>query len=283
MNSFRDQKATVSNACDGLRLDQAISRTFGISRRKARVIIQLGGAYLNKKRCRLAGKLVHRGQHLRIAYLNDEQTKSLHKEQIVWQQGDLVLIHKRCGQYSQEALHRSIGCLPDELRCLLGRPFRPIHRLDRDTSGLILFSASRSLHLQLQTHWKTCARKTYLAVVEPAPAWETLTIDLPISRQRATDGRYAVDVQRGRPSLTHARVIERRDQRALLELRPLTGRTHQLRIHLSAVGCPILGDTRYGGKPHERMMLHAWKLSITPPALPVPQAWEAHPEEDWKW
>ncbi len=282
MSTFTDQMATVPDACDGLRLDQVISRMFGISRRKARYIIQLGGAYLNKKRCRLAGRVVRRGQRIRIAHLEGERTRPLQKEQIIWKQEDLVLIHKRCGQYSQEALHRSIGCLPDELQRLLGKPFRPVHRLDRDTSGLMLFSANHARHQQLQSLWQNCVQKTYLAVVEPIPSWETLTIDLPIARRRTTDGRYEVHAQ-GRRSLTQARVIERRRQRALLELQPLTGRSHQLRIHLSTVGCPILGDIRYGGKPHERMMLHAWKLSITPPALLDAQAWEVYPEEDWTW
>ena len=107
-------------------------------------------------------------------------------------------------------------------------------------------------------------------------------ITLAIDKKRDRDGRYHVS-DSGRQCESEAKVIERRGNRAVLELIPHTGRTHQLRVHLSALGCPILGDVRYGGKAHKRLMLHARYLRLDKPALINSEAWEAQPEENWQW
>ncbi|HXH65162.1 MAG TPA: pseudouridine synthase, partial [Mariprofundaceae bacterium] len=125
-------------------------------------------------------------------------------------------------------------------------------------------------------------RKSYLAVVDPAPDWQSQRITLAIGTRRDARGRYAVDAH-GRACDTEAEVVERRAGRALVRLIPHTGRTHQLRVHLAALGCPLLGDGRYGGRPHSRMMLHAHTLSLDPPAWPEAMEWHADPEEDWIW
>jgi len=287
-HGFIDRKGQVSASIAGQRLDQGLAALFSLSRRRSRRAIDEGGVYLNGKRCRTAGRKLYTRDKLRIVLLDQEQLRPLQDEQLIWQQPPLFLIHKRSGQYSQEALHRSRGTLPDELaRHLKLNPaqaaeLRPVHRLDRDTSGLILFSASAALLQHLQTHWHDAVNKRYLAVVSPPPPWDEQCIRLPVERQRDKDGRYHVS-ENGRACDTEARVIERRDNRALLELIPHTGRSHQLRVHLSALGCPILGDRRYGGKAHHRLMLHALSLCIQPPALPEKQQWNALPEEDWQW
>jgi len=162
------------------------------------------------------------------------------------------------------------------------RPFRPVHRLDRETSGLLLFSCNAQELQRIQQHWHQTTEKYYLAVVDGEPAWDKKTIDLPISAQRDKRGRYAVSDQ-GRACRTIARVLQHQHGRSLLQLQAVTGRSHQLRVHLSALGCPILGDVRYGGSSHHRMMLHAWQLHIGPPAIPEPRHWKTDPEEDWIW
>ncbi len=216
--------------------------------------------------------------------LENESLRPLKAEQILWRQASLVLLHKRTGQYAQEALHRSRGCIPDELSALLGSSevYRPVHRLDRDTSGLMLLCSDARLLQHLQRHWHDAVCKRYLAVVEPAPEWQSQDIRLPIGRQRDALGRYRVDPE-GRECHTEADVLERRGERALLSLTAHTGRTHQLRVHLSSLGCPILGDRRYGGRSHARLMLHAEQLCITPPGLPEKLDWRCPPEEDWEW
>jgi len=289
MAGFQDLSARADAALAGQRLDQALAQAFSLSRRRVRRAIDEGGVYLNSKRIRTAGRAVQAGDRLRIVMLDNEKLLPLTPEQLIWHDKSLFLLHKKSGQYAQEALHRSLGTLPLELAALLqlSQPqanlLRPVHRLDRGTSGLMLLSSDPARLQLLQQHWQTAAAKRYIAIVEPAPAWETQRIRLSISRQRNRHGCYTIDEAEGRACDTEARVVERRGERALVELIPHTGRTHQLRVHLAALGCPILGDSRYGGKPHTRLMLHACDLSLTPPAMPEPHAWHADPEEDWTW
>jgi len=288
MAAFQDQQLTVPTLSEPMRLDHFLAGCVPLSRRRIQRAIDEGGVYVNKKRCRKAGKLLHDGEQLRIVTLEDETLIPFSSEQLIWQQGSLFLIHKKSGQYAQEALHRSLGTLPDELARYLklspseAKNLRPVHRLDRDTSGLMLLSADPKQLQQLQSHWHSHVHKSYLAVVSPAPEWDTKRIKEPISSQRDRQGCYRVDA-RGRACDTEAEVVERDGNMALLRLIPHTGRTHQLRIHLSHLGCPILGDTRYGGKRHSRLMLHAQRLYVQVPALPEEHQWNEDPEEDWQW
>lgn len=288
MSHFHDLSARVGPAAQGLRLDQALAQVFPFSRRRLRTAIAEGGVYLNGKRCRTAGRSVRSGDRLRIVLLEQETLVPLSAEQLLWRDDSLFVVHKKAGQYAQEALHRSQGTLPVELAELLGlkayaaHGIRPVNRLDLGTSGIVLYCTDAKRLQHLQHHWHACSFKRYLAVVSPPPEWQQQLIDLRIGRRRDAQGRYAV-CDSGRPCLTHARVIDGRMGRALLELVPETGRTHQLRVHLSALGCPILGDHRYGGAAHPRMMLHAHYLRLDPPAMERSFEWVAEPEEDWKW
>jgi len=288
---FQDLHATATRAQHGMRLDQGVAELLGLSRRRSRRAIDEGGVYLNRKRCRTAGRKLGNGDALRAVLLDTEKLVPFTADQLVWQQPPLYLIHKLSGQYAQEALHRSRGTLPEQLAKALefttqqAASLRPVHRLDLGTSGLMLFSADATLLQLLQKQWRSCASKSYLAVVEPAPAWETQHITLAIGQQRDKLGRFHISEQ-GRACETDAAVIERRGNRALIQLIPHTGRTHQLRIHLAALGCPILGDMRYGGKVHRRLMLHAEKLRIKPmhqKALHEQLSWHSPPQEDWQW
>ncbi len=286
--TFQDFRASVLPELARQRLDQGLAQMFELSRRRSRRAIDEGGVYLNGKRCRTAGRKLNGGDKLRIVLLEGEKLVPFDPLQLIWQKDSLYLIHKRSGQYAQEALHRSQGTLPDELVRHLELPpqvatrLRPVHRLDRDTSGLMLFSSDPQQLQRIQKHWHTCTEKKYLAIVEPAPEWNTQHIRLAIGSKRDSRGCYPVSEQ-GRACDTEATVLERHGRRAMLELIPHTGRTHQLRVHLSALGCPILGDVRYGGKAFKRMMLHARDLRIIAPALPETHAWNAPTEEDWQW
>jgi 23S rRNA pseudouridine1911/1915/1917 synthase len=285
---FRDQRASVLPELAGQRLDQGLAQSFDISRRRSRRAVDEGGVYLNGKRCRTAGRKLKCGDKLRIVLLEGERLIPFAARQLIWQQGHLYLIHKRSGQYAQEALHRSLGTLPDELARHLQLPpvaaaaLRPVHRLDRGTSGLMLFCSDPGRLQQIQKHWRICTDKHYVAVVEPAPTWDEQRIRLPIGGRRNARGCYTVS-ERGRECDTRASVLERRGERALMRLIPQTGRTHQLRVHLSALGCPILGDARYGGRAAGRLMLHAEQLRITAPAMPETHYWNVPTEEDWQW
>ncbi|MDT8377150.1 MAG: RluA family pseudouridine synthase [Mariprofundaceae bacterium] len=288
MHGFQDHLLTVPNQLQEPRLDLFMAENLPVSKQRIRRAIDDGGVYINKKRCRNAGRILRGGETVRIVILDDEKPAVFSAGQLLWQQPPLYLIHKRSGQYAQEALHGSRATLPEELARTLklspedARSLRPVHRLDRDTSGLMLFCSDAGQLEQIQKLWRSHVRKSYLAVVDPAPAWENRRITLPIGKRRDSRGCYHVDKD-GRACDTEAGVIERRSGRALLRLIPHTGRTHQLRIHLSHLGCPILGDSRYGGRKHPRLMLHAHRLHVLPPALAQEQNWVAEPEENWQW
>lgn len=291
-SDFHDHKLSIPAADAGKRLDDGLAGHLPLSKRRIRTAIDDGGVYVNKRRCRKAGLTLKGGERIRLVMLDNETLIPFSGNQVIWRDGDLLLIHKRAGQYAQEALHRSKGTLPAEIAAWLGlsgekaQLLRPVHRLDRDTSGLMLLCSSPKQLNHMQANWARCVEKTYLAVVEPSPAWDEKRITLAIAAQRNINGCYRPDPQ-GRACDTSARIVERHGNRALLELTPHTGRSHQLRVHLAAEGCPILGDARYAGKAHPRMMLHAYRLCVQPPALNEIRHWEISPEintkEDWQW
>lgn len=141
-----------------------------------------------------------------------------------------------------------------------------VHRLDRDTSGILIIAktAEAAAHLQRQFAQHT-ARKTYLAVTDGVPKLAAAKIDLPIGRNPAAPSTFRVDPN-GKPAQTTYRVLTSTDNQALIELKPTTGRTHQLRVHMAYLTTPILGDRVYGRPNASRLMLHAHKLEITLPS-----------------
>ena len=141
---------------------------------------------------------------------------------------------------------------------------RVITRLDKTTSGLVLGAldevTAQKLNNIQQNHGIT---KTYIALVE-GNVEQDGEINLPLSRID-TQNKTVVDVENGKPSRTIYHVLERRADTTLLTVTPLTGRTHQIRAHLSAIGHPIVGDTLYGAKENQRIMLHCERLTFTHP------------------
>ncbi len=144
-----------------------------------------------------------------------------------------------------------------------------VHRLDQATSGLVLFAldapTQRSLSMAFE---RRTIDKRYAAVVHGEPAEDAGTIELPLAADWPNRPRQCVDHQRGKPSLTHWRVVQRIGAFSRLELQPVTGRSHQLRVHLAAIGHPIAGDRLYGlaGDEAQRLMLHAASLCLVHPA-----------------
>lgn len=141
-----------------------------------------------------------------------------------------------------------------------------VHRLDRDTSGVLIIAktAEAATHLQQQFAQRT-TKKTYLAVTDGVPKLAAAKIDLPIGRNPSAPSTFRVDPN-GKPAQTTYRVLAATDTQALIELKPTTGRTHQLRVHMAHLNTPILGDRVYGKPNASRLMLHAHKLEITLPS-----------------
>ena len=141
-----------------------------------------------------------------------------------------------------------------------------VHRLDRDTSGLLIIAknSESAAHLQRQFAERT-AKKTYIAITDGKPKLNAAKIDLPIGRNPSAPSTFRIDPN-GKPAQTTYHVLVENDAQSLVELKPTTGRTHQLRVHLAHLNAPILGDRVYGKSSDYRMMLHAQKLEITLPS-----------------
>lgn len=157
-----------------------------------------------------------------------------------------------------------------------------VHRLDRATSGVIICAKTPEAmsHLQKQFSQRK-VKKTYQAVIKGAPDVKKAVIEVPIERN-PSDPKTFRPGNSGKPAITEYEVAEEGQSYSRVILKPTTGRTHQLRVHLKFIGFPIVGDTIYGGEDSERLMLHAEKLEITLPnrqrttfIAPLPESFRA--------
>ena len=141
-----------------------------------------------------------------------------------------------------------------------------VHRLDRDTSGVLIGARTEEAASSIKKQFADRkVRKKYLAIVEGVPKLERAKIDLPIGRNPSAPSTFRVDPS-GKSAVTYYEVLATDGQKSLLLLKPETGRTHQLRVHMQHINCPIMGDRVYGtGKVKKRLYLHALSLEVTTP------------------
>lgn len=182
---------------------------------------------------------------------------------ILYEDGEALVIDKP-GGLSIDRPRKGGASLDDHLDQLkLGfqRAPMPVHRLDTDTSGCLLLARNpKALKRFAKAFEDRLVEKRYLGVLDGAPQGEEGTIELSLSKiSSAEKGWRMIPAKKGKPSVTHWRVLARQDGRTLVEFRPETGRTHQIRVHAaSGLGVPLLGDPVYGnGKGAPRTMLHA--------------------------
>ncbi len=156
-----------------------------------------------------------------------------------------------------------------------------VHRLDQETSGLVLFAKDKASHKALQQQFENhTISKRYIALLDGVVQQDEGVIDLPIRPDVDDRPRQRVDHEHGKPAVTRYRVLERRGSVTRIELEPLTGRTHQLRVHAShplGLNCPIVGDRLYG-TASSRLMLHAQSITFTHPATGRELSVETPPE-----
>lgn len=164
---------------------------------------------------------------------------------------------------------------PDKRDCLITRiqtefpEARIVHRLDWDTSGILVIARNARAHSALSKAFQLRQTdKTYIALVDRAPEEEAGLIDQPIGPDMDRRPRYRIDPEHGRAAQTRYRVLDTRSEACRLQLEPITGRSHQLRVHLLSLDRPIQGDSLYHPEPHRhpRLMLHARQLTFPDPA-----------------
>ncbi len=208
---------------------------------------------------------------------------------IIFENADLIVVNKPAGMVVHPAAGHASGTLVNavlgydaELEGIGGEE-RPgvVHRLDKQTSGLILLAKNEQAHRWLQDQFRLrTVEKTYLALVDGKPPTPSGRVEAPIGRDPKNRKRMAiVSASKGREAISEYRTLESFRNHALLEFHPLTGRTHQIRLHCAFLKCPIVGDEVYGRKhssiPLGRHFLHAYRLSVILPGEKEPRLFEA--------
>jgi 23S rRNA pseudouridine1911/1915/1917 synthase len=196
----------------------------------------------------------------------------LPRDRLLFADEHVAAVDKPAGVPSQPTLATDRGHLPELVARLLGGEVLPVHRLDRETSGVVVLARTREAAARLSAAFRQGAPvKTYLALCARGPQPSEGRIDAPLGPDRGRPGRRTV-VAGGEPAATAWRTLRLGPGgQALVEARPETGRTHQIRVHLAHLGAPLLGDARYGGPRRvlevavPRVMLHAFRLEIRHP------------------
>jgi 23S rRNA pseudouridine1911/1915/1917 synthase len=273
--SARSERFTADEGDDGLRLDQVLARRIaGMSRRKARVLVDIGGVFVDKARVKVASRPVRRGQIIEAhlggaleratgevgAAARDRDAAELPPYAVVFEDDHVVVVDKPAGLVTAPTPESDRGNLLDLLarRRGVARMYL-VHRIDLPTSGLLVFAKSELANKELGKRFAVHdIEREYRAVVAGVPAFAETTIDAPI---------------RGKRAVTHVAVAERFADAALVVARLETGRTHQIRVHLTFAGHPLVGDTVYGRRRgagrlagFPRQALHAATLGFRHPA-----------------
>jgi RluA family pseudouridine synthase len=189
--------------------------------------------------------------------------------QILYQDHHLIIVNKPAGlSVLPDGWEKDSDYLVKRLEEQFSSVFI-VHRLDKITSGVMVFGLDADTHRTLNTQFETHeAQKTYHAILEGNPKWEEKVAKHPLRSNVGHRHRTRVDDKHGKPAETRFRVIKRFAEAALVEARPMTGRTHQIRVHAYALGHPLVEDTLYGARDQyglARPMLHARALSFNHP------------------
>ncbi len=215
---------------------------------------------------------------------------------IIFENNDLIVVNKPAGMVVHPAAGHSSGTLvhaalshAPEMEGIGGEQ-RPgvVHRLDKNTSGLILLAKNDLTHRWLQEQFRTRKiQKTYLALVDGQPPTPVGRVEAPIGRDsRARNKMAVVTPAKGRQAVSEYHTIESFPSHTLLEVHPITGRTHQIRLHMAFLGCPVAGDTVYGHRqssiPVKRHFLHAARLQVQLRGEKSPRTFEAPLPPDLK-
>lgn len=236
-----------------------LARVLNISLRKAKQLIDTRNVFVNNQRIWIATHRLQPGDCVEVAAPNRPTSIRL---PVLYEDDHLLVVNKPPLLISAQAA----GSVEDRLRTERQLPdLQAIHRLDRDTSGVLLLAKDSATFNHYRQVWRTrSVAKRYLAIVLNPARFQQTEVRLPVA---------------GRNAVSSVRVLNRTARFSLLQIDTVTGRRHQIRIHLRAIGHPIVGDKQYGAhiitdeltKKVLRQMLHCWRITL-PPGLEAPQA-----------
>ncbi len=285
--TFRFQKS------DEERLDRFLVESLpDFSRARLQGLIRNGLVRVDGAPARKSGQMLGHGALVEVRLPPPAPTGLMGEDiplDILFENDDLILVNKPAGMVVHPAaghrsgtlVHAVLGYSP-ELQGIGGEE-RPgvVHRLDKQTSGLILLAKNDRAHRWLQDQFRLRrVEKTYWALVDGRPPTPSGRVQAPIGRDLGHRKKMAVLPEgKGREAISEYRTLETFPDHTLLEFHPLTGRTHQIRLHCAFLGCPIVGDEIYGRKkatiPIGRHFLHAYRLRLVLPGEEQPRAFEA--------
>jgi 23S rRNA pseudouridine1911/1915/1917 synthase len=265
----------------GLRLDAFLAaRGAAPSRAAAQRLIEQGAVRVND-RPRPKNHRLEAGELVTVEPAREDPAPSEPAApafEVVYEDEQVLVVDKPAGLVTHPAPGHHGPTLAEALRGRVaggGDPQRAgiVHRLDRDTSGLLVVARSEAAYEELQRQMKAReVRREYLTLVSGQPDSESASIEAPIGRDRARRTLVSTRSDRPRRAVTHFQVLERLPRTALLDVRLETGRTHQIRAHLAAIGHPVCGDRQYGGAACgrrlglKRQFLHAARLMFKHPS-----------------
>lgn len=252
------------------------------SRTRLQGLIKDGFVSINRQCAHKAGQLVEPGMSVQVRVPPPEPTQIRPEAiplDVLFENDDLLVVNKPAGMVVHPSaghaggtlVHAALAHAPEMEG--VGGEGRPgvVHRLDRDTSGIILLAKNDMAHRWLQEQFRSRkVEKTYLALVDGHPPTPSGRIEAAVGRQTTQRKLMAVVAEhKGRPAVSLYRTLESYSAHTLLEVKPVTGRTHQIRLHLKFIGCPVVGDVVYGLRnpslPLGRHFLHAQRLTILLP------------------
>lgn len=202
---------------------------------------------------------------------------------IHYQDDDLLVVEKPSGLLSVPGRgEEKQDCLQSRLQKQFPEVLT-VHRLDMETSGLMIYALSAEIHRELSKQFQARSiKKTYRAVVTGIPEQNEGRIELPLITDWPNRPRQMVDMEKGKPSLTHWKIVASGNESSLIDLFPITGRSHQLRVHMKEIGHPILGDSLYAPEVIKqkapRLMLHASELYFSHPRSKKELSFKSEPD-----
>ena len=258
----------VGRESAGMRLDDGARLLFPtLSKTRLRKIIDWGGCTVAGSMVRVASRLLKEGEEIIIGVMEPERCmeREFRPDEILHEDGDYLAVVKEAGLNSQRTPYQLKGTLEYMVGQVFrnrgsNEPVRVVHRLDRGTSGVMIFPKAQRPAAHISALLKEgSVGKIYWALVRGIPSEDTWEIDAPIAK--IGSARYGVATP-GREARSKFRILAAGDGAALVEAIPRTGRTHQLRVHLASCCLPVIGDPTYGGGPAPRMMLHCRSMSF---------------------